>query len=242
MKLRELCFESTPDGDTVSALLARPPRAAALLVLSHGAGADMDHPFMQAMAERLGGRGVATFRHQFPYTERGHKRPDPRARLVATVRAAVAAARRVAPDLALFAGGKSMGGRMTSLAASDAPLEGVRGLVFLGFPLHAAGRPATVRGDHLAAVKLPMLFVQGTRDRLAEPDLIRPLCRGLGARATLHEVEEGDHSFRVPRRTGRSEEEVLDEIAAVVAAWMEAKREEGTGSSVAWTQEETGSR
>jgi predicted alpha/beta-hydrolase family hydrolase len=185
----------------------------------------MEHAFLEGIAEQLATRGVAKFRYRFPYTERGRRRPDTRPVLIGTVRSAVSAAAQAADGLPLFAGGKSMGGRMTSLAAAEAPLAGVRGLVFLGFPLHAAGRPGTERGEHLAAVKLPMLFVQGTRDRLAEPAMLRPLCGTLGGRATLHEIEAGDHSFRVPRRTGRSPDEVLEEIASVVSAWTEEHRD-----------------
>ena len=202
-------------------LLLRPPGAEALLVLAHGAGAGMRHPFLQGVADALAGHRVATLRYQFPYMNAGGRgsRPDPPAVAAAAVRAAVAAAAEHAPDLPLFAGGKSFGGRMTSTAAADAPLEPVRGLVFLGFPLHAAGRPGTARAAHLAHVTVPMLFLQGTRDPLAALDLLRPVCDHLGARATLHVVDGADHSFGVLKRSGRSNAEVLAEIAAAIAGW-----------------------
>ncbi len=217
----ELRFLATERAGEVSALLRRPRAARWLLVLAHGAGADMRHRFMEETSEGLAERGVATFRFQFPYTEKGRRSPDRRDVLVATVRSAVAAAAKEAGGLPLLAGGKSMGGRMTSLAASEEALPGVRGLVFLGFPLHAAGKPSSERGDHLAAVDLPMLFLQGTRDKLAELDLLRPLCRKLGKRATLHEVEGGDHSFHVLKRSGRDDEEVRQELLDAITAWTE---------------------
>jgi predicted alpha/beta-hydrolase family hydrolase len=202
---------------TVSALLRRPPDACCVLALAHGAGAGMRHGFLEGVAAALAGRGVASLRYQFPYAERGSRRPDARPVLVATVRAAVAATREAAPDLPLFAGGKSMGGRMTSLAQAESPLPGVCGLVFLGFPLHPAGRADAARGAHLADTALPMLFLQGTRDRLAEPALLRPLVRALGARASLHEIPEADHAFHVPKRTGRDDAAVVEELAAEIA-------------------------
>lgn len=204
---------------TVSACLRRPAPARALFVLAHGAGAGMDHPFMEGAATALAERAIATLRYQFPYVEAGRRRPDPKPTLLATVRAAVDAARERAGGLPLLAGGKSMGGRMTSIAAADEPLPDVCGLVFLGFPLHAAGRPGDERAAHLARVTVPMLFLQGTRDRLADPGRLRPVCDGLGARVTLHLVEGGDHSFHVPKRSGRSDAEVVDELARVVADW-----------------------
>ncbi len=205
----------------VSAILVRPPGASALLVLGHGAGAGMTHPFLEGMAAALAARGIATLRYQFPYLEAGSRRPDPRPVLMATVRAVVAAGAGRAGGLPLLAGGKSMGGRMTSLAAAEAPLPAVRGIVFLGFPLHPAGRPgeARARSAHLASVPLPLLFLQGTRDRLAELALVRPLCAGLGARAELHEIPDADHSFHVPKRSGRSESDVLAELAGAVRAF-----------------------
>ncbi|MGH7631578.1 MAG: alpha/beta hydrolase family protein [Gemmatimonadales bacterium] len=200
-------------------ILLRPPEARALLVLAHGAGAGMRHPFMQAIAESLAGERVATFRYQFPYMDAGAHRPDPPAVAEAAVRAAVDAARAAAPDLPLFAGGKSFGGRMTSTAGAHAPLDGVRGLVFLGFPLHPAGRPGVTRAAHLERVTVPMLFLQGTRDSLAVLDLMGPVCDHLGARATLHVVDGADHSFSMLKRSGRSNAEVLTELAATISAW-----------------------
>jgi predicted alpha/beta-hydrolase family hydrolase len=174
---------------------------------------------MEGMSARLATAAIATLRYQFPYIEAGSRRPDARATLLATVRAAVDCAREAAPDLPLLAGGKSMGGRMTSLAAAEASLPGVRGLVFFGFPLHPAGRPSTERGEHLARVHLPLLFLQGERDQLAALDLLRPLCAGLGARATLHVVPTADHGFHVLKRSGRSDAEVQDDLARMVVAW-----------------------
>jgi predicted alpha/beta-hydrolase family hydrolase len=217
MTLRPLTIES-PAG-TVSGLFLRPSDAAVLLVLAHGAGAGMRHPFLEGLAHALAERGVATLRYQFPYMERGGRRPDAPAVAQATVRAAIAAGRTAAPDLATIAGGKSFGGRMTSEAAARGGLEDVRGVAFIGFPLHAAGRPGDGRAAHLDRVTLPQLFVQGTRDALADLRLIQGLCERLGPRATLHVVPDADHSFRVPKRTGRTDADVLGEIAAAVAAW-----------------------
>ena len=206
-------------GGDVAGLLRIPAGAHSILVLAHGAGAEMDHPFMEATAAALAHRQVATLRYQFPYMEAGRKRPDRPAVAMAAVRAAVTAARASATGLRLLAGGKSFGGRMTSSAEAESPLPGVAGLVFLGFPLHAAGRPGTARAEHLTGVHRPMLFVQGTRDRLADLDLLRPLLDRLGDRARLHEIEGADHSFRVLKRSGRDEEDVLAEVADVVAAF-----------------------
>jgi predicted alpha/beta-hydrolase family hydrolase len=179
----------------------------------------MRHAFMQGIAEELAHRGLATFRYQFPYMEQGGRRPNPRPVLWATVRSAIATAADAAGDLPLLAGGKSMGGRMTSMAAAETELPDVRGIVFLGFPLHPAGKPSTERADHLQAVTVPMLFLQGTRDRLAELELLRPICLGLGPRATLRVIDSADHSFRVPRSSDRSDGEVLREIAESVQGW-----------------------
>lgn len=180
----------------------------------------MRHAFMEDIARALAERGVATLRYQFPYTEEGRKAPDPAGRLMKTVRAAADEAASLAPGLPLVAGGKSMGGRMTSQAQAQEPLPGVRGLVFLGFPLHAPGREGTERADHLADVQVPMLFLQGTRDKLAEVGRMRSVVEGLGARATMIVVEEGDHSFAVPKRTGRSRDDVIGTLAERVAAWV----------------------
>jgi uncharacterized protein len=204
----------------VSGLLARPANARALYVLAHGAGAGMRHPFLERVAERLGDQAIATLRYQFPYMERRARRPDPPAVAERTVRAAVLEAARAAPGLPLVAGGKSFGGRMTSSAQANEPLPGVRGLVFLGFPLHPPGRPGTARAEHLFRIEVPMLFVQGTRDEFAALDLLRPVIERLGERATLALVEGGDHSFRVLKRTGRSEAAVMDELVGTIAAWV----------------------
>src|SRR5687767_1782260 len=204
----------------VSALLLRPEDAWSLYVLAHGAGAGMRHRFMEAVAGALAARGIATLRYQFPYLEHGSRRPDPPAVLEAAVRAAVAKARELEPDLPLVAGGKSMGGRMTSGAMAHRSLEGVRGLVFLGFPLHPPKRPSVGRAEHLARVQVPMLFLQGTRDDLADLGLITGLFRDLGPRATLHVVEGADHSFSVLKRSGRTDPQVLEELADAITDWV----------------------
>ncbi len=175
---------------------------------------------METMSERLAADGIATWRYQFPYMEQGRKRPDHKNILLKTIRSAVAAAAAAAPDLPLLAGGKSMGGRMTSTAAAKEALDGVKGLVFFGFPLHPVGKPGTERGDHLDSVAVPMLFLQGTRDKLADLELLKPVCERLDSRATLHIVEGGDHSFHVLKRSGRTDEEVVDELAQTVARWV----------------------
>jgi len=211
------------EGVEVSALLLEPARPRALYVLAHGAGAGMRHPFMEAMARRLAAQGIGTLRYQFYYTEQGGRRPDPEPVLLATVRAAVAAGREAAGGLPLLAGGKSMGGRMTSRAAAAEPLAGVAGLVFLGFPLHPAGQPGVSRAEHLARVELPMLFLQGTRDALADLTLLRPVVERLGERATMRVIEHADHSFHVLKRSDRTDEQVLDELAIAVAEWREGR-------------------
>jgi len=205
---------------SVSGLWLAPPSATACLVLAHGAGAGMAHKSMAALAEGLAQRAIATLRYQFPYMEKGSGRPDPPAIAHAAVRAAVAEAGRRVPDLALFAGGKSFGGRMTSQAQALLPLPGVRGLVFFAFPLHPAGKPSIERSQHLADVALPMLFLQGTRDALAELDLLRPVVAELGERATLVLAEDADHAFHVPARTGRKDAEVLADFLDATAEWM----------------------
>lgn len=220
MSAARLVAISVPDAGMVSALWLRPEDARALLVLGHGAGAGMRHAFMEAVAQALAEEGVATLRYQFPYMERERRAPDRAPVLVAAVRAAVEAAAEQDDRLPLFAGGKSMGGRMTSTAASERPLPAVRGLVFFGFPLHPAGRPSTARAAHLEGVGLPMLFLQGTRDRLAELDLLRPLVEDLSPVPTLHVVDEADHGFHVTKRSGRTDEEVMRELASTTAAWI----------------------
>ena len=222
MPAKPIQLKVSEKAGTVSGLLALPRGAKSLLVLAHGAGAGMRHPFMENVAAKLAGHGVATLRYQFPYMEKQIRRPDSELVLTDSVRAAVAAAKQYAAGLPLFAGGKSMGGRMTSLAAAHEPLQDVRGLLYFGFPLHAAGRPSSDRGNHLANVKLPMLFVQGSRDSLADLKLLKPLCKRLGERARLLVVEGGDHSFHVLKSSGRSDDQVLTEVVEQAASWMGA--------------------
>ncbi|HLZ03028.1 MAG TPA: alpha/beta family hydrolase [Bradyrhizobium sp.] len=205
----------------VSALLTRPQHARAGFVFAHGAGAGMTHAFMAAVASGLAERGIATLRYQFPYMEKGSKRPDPPGIAHAAVRAAVAAAAQYYPGLPLVAGGKSFGARMTSQAQAKAPLDGVQGLAFFGFPLHPAGKPSSERADHLAGVKVPMLFLQGTGDKLAGLDLLKPVIKKLGARATLHLIEGADHSFHVPARSGRKDSDVMTEMLDTFVAWCD---------------------
>lgn len=205
---------------SVSALLDAPASPAACLVLAHGAGAGMQHSFMAAAAAGLTGRGIAVLRYQFAYMERGSKRPDAPALAHAAVRAAVAEAAKRLHGMPLFAGGKSFGARMTSQAQSETPLPGVRGLVFLGFPLHPSGKPGITRAEHLAQVKIPMLFLQGDKDKLAELALLRPVVKKLGKAATLHVEEHADHSFHVPVKSGKTDAQVLDTILDEAAAWM----------------------
>ena len=208
-------------GATISALLQRSPQPRALYVMAHGAGANMEHSFMRSMAVLLAQHSIATLRYNFPYMELGRGRPDQKPVLHDTVRAAVDLAARLMPGVQLFAGGKSMGGRMTSEAQSGTPLTGVRGLVFLGFPLHPPKRPAVERAAHLAAVNVPSLFLQGTRDDLADLDLMRGVTTSLGERATLHVIDGADHSFHVLKRSGRDDAAVLGELAVTIAAWID---------------------
>jgi predicted alpha/beta-hydrolase family hydrolase len=227
VETRSLRFVATPAKGEVAATLLRPEEARALLVLAHGAGAGMGHPFMMDLTEALAAQSVATLRYQFPYMEAGSKRPDPSPVLEATVRSAVAAAARAAPDLAIFAGGKSMGGRMTSRAAAAGDGLPVRGIVFFGFPLHAAGRaPGVERAEHLAAVPAPMLFLQGTRDALADLGMMRTVCAAL-PNATLHVVEGADHGFHVLRSTGQTDRQVIDDLARTSARWIGATARAG---------------
>ncbi len=209
------------DDTTVSGILRLPADPVACYVFAHGAGAGMEHAFMTAVADGLAERRIATLRYQFPYMERGSKRPDTPPVAHAAVRAAVACAARELGSLMLLAGGKSFGARMSSQAQAIEPLPQVAGLVFLGFPLHPAGTPATSRADHLSKVQIPMLFVQGTQDKLAELDKLRPVVAGLGARATLMTLEHADHSFHVPKRSGRDDEAVLKEALDGVAQWVD---------------------
>ena len=206
--------------ESVSGLLLRPNDAKALYLFAHGAGAGMTHKAMESNAQGLAERGIATLRYQFPYIEKGSRRPDPPRIAHATVRAAAAEAARLVPELPLFAGGRSFGGRMTSQAQADAPLPGIRGLAFLGFPLHPAGKPGIERAEHLSRVQVPMLFVSGKRDALAELGLLRPVVADLGERATLHLVANADHSFKVAAKSGRTAAEAEAEALDAVASWM----------------------
>jgi uncharacterized protein len=217
---QKLKFQISENTGEVSALLLHPEGARALLVLAHGAGAGMQHKFMEEVSQKLARRGIATLRYQFPYMEKGKKAPDSEGSLTDTVRAAVSASKKYAGVLPLFAGGKSMGGRMTSLAAARDPLDSVRGLVFFGFPLHAPGKASAARGEHLTRVTAPMLFLQGSRDSFADLKLLKPLCSRLGKRAELFVIDGGDHSFHMLKSSGRSDDAVLDEAAHKAAAWM----------------------
>jgi predicted alpha/beta-hydrolase family hydrolase len=224
----ELRFNVEGSGQ-VSALLVLPKSARWLLVLAHGAGAGMTHPFIESLAEQLSAVGIGTFRYQFPYMEQRRRVPDPPAVLTGSVEAATQRAKQAAPGLPLLAGGKSMGGRMTSQAVAQPPsnlptgaLHGVRGLVFFGFPLHPPNRPGTKRADHLAKVCIPMLFLAGTRDTFADLKLLRPVCRKLGPGATLHIIESADHSFHVLKSSKRTDIDVLRELAEITASWADA--------------------
>jgi uncharacterized protein len=219
MKLEPLRI-SVDERGSVAGLLLRPPQPRACYVFAHGAGADMTHRFMVEVADGLAERVIATLRYQFPYMEKAGRRPDVPAVAHATVRAAVAEAGRRCPDLPLLAGGKSYGGRMTSQAQALRPLPNVRGLVFFGFPLHQARKPSTERARHLADVHVPMLFLQGARDKLAEPDLIGQVVKALGAHASLHEIADADHSLHVPLRSGRRDADVLNEALDSLVAWL----------------------
>src|SRR5579872_2482901 len=215
---------AVPEVGEVSALWLRPANARWLLVLAHGAGAGMNHPFLEKLSVELAGVEVATFRYQFPYMEQRRRLPDPPSLLKSVVRAAVLTAAVTAPELPILAAGKSMGGRMTSSAAAEHPpeFEKVRGLVFFGFPLHPPGRPGTKRAEHLAQVRIPMLFLQGARDQFADLKLLCPICANLGTRATLREIATADHSFHVLKSSGKTDAEVMSELARSVRAWAES--------------------
>lgn len=219
MPITETLIEVTP-GQQVSGLLQQGSADRGLLVLGHGAGAGMHHPFMQDVAELLAQRDIATLRYQFPYMQRGRKSPDSRKTLLASVRAAIDHAHELRPGLPLFAGGKSMGGRMTSLAMAEQPNERLGGLVFIGFPLHNAGTRGNERADHLFDVSTSMLFLQGTRDKMADLTYLQPVCKRLGQQATLHIVDGGDHSFGMLKRAGRTQADALAEIADEISTWM----------------------
>lgn len=218
---KTLKFLATPEEGEVSALFVRPANAEALLLLAHGAGTDMRHRSMEELSDALTEQGIATFRYNFPYKEKsGGAGPGNKKAITATVRSAAEAAIKETPDLPLFAGGRSFGGRMSSLAASQAPLPNVRGLVFFGFPLHPPGKPGTERAEHLFKVEIPMLFLQGPRDKLATTELLVQIVKKLGSRATLHMVSGADHSFNVLKSSARTDEEVLEELARTATAWL----------------------
>ena len=218
---KETGFYTGDSFGKVSAIFMRPAKPIWLLVFAHGAGAGIRQAFMSGMAQHLAEQGIASFRYQFPYMEQGKKGPDPQPVLLRTVRSALTAAQECGRGLPLLAGGKSLGGRMTSTAASQEALPGVKGLVFFGFPLHAPGKPASDRGEHLFKISLPMLFLQGTRDSLAEPAMMSPMCARLqgGRPVRLHFIDGADHSFHVPKNSGRSDEAVWGELAGMVSKW-----------------------
>ena len=221
-KTKELEFIATPEKGEVSAILMRPEAATQLLVLGHGASSNMRTPMLATIAERLGEQNIATFRYNFPYSEKGGGRNSQDV-CIATIRSAVKAAKENCPDLPILAGGHSFSGRMTSTAQSEMPIEGVKGLIFFSFPLHPAGEPATKRADHLSAIEIPMLFLTGTRDALAELDLLEPVVENLGKQATLHLLDTADHSFKVLKRTRASGEDVFVEIARALRKWIDAR-------------------
>jgi len=221
MERRDLQIPVSPEVGEVSGILVRPVDARWLLVMAHGAGAGMRHAFMEATVAALARHRIATLRFMFPYTEAGRKRPDRPALLLPAIAAAIRAAETLEPALPLLVGGKSMGGRMTSTLASEAGVGQAHGIVLFGFPLHAPGRDGTGRAAHLAGVTVPMLFLQGTRDRLANLRLMREVTEALGQGATLHIVEGADHGFHVLKRSGRTDDDVIEELAATTAAWAD---------------------
>lgn len=221
--VKNISFTASESSGKVSGIVIVPEKARMFLVLAHGAGADMTHKFMETIAHYLADEGIATLRYNFPYTENKKKRPDFAPVLMETVRSAVISAHEFSGGLPLFAGGKSMGGRMTSMAASKDPLDSVKGIVFFGFPLHAPGKQSTERSEHLFNVNLPMLFLQGTRDKLAEPELLTPITKKLGRVASLHLIDGADHSFHMLKSAGRSDDEILRELAVKVGEWGSAQ-------------------
>jgi predicted alpha/beta-hydrolase family hydrolase len=225
-KVKKIRFEATESSGTISALMLLPDDPQWMLVLAHGAGAGMRHKFMEAIAARLADVKIGTFRYQFPYMEKGSRRPDPKSILLSTVCSAVSTAAKLAPDLPLLAGGKSMGGRMTSMAAAQKKFANVRGLVFVGFPLHPPGRPSVERSEHLRDVGIPMLFLQGTQDTLADLKLLKPICKQLGGQATLHVVDGADHSFHVPKSSGTNDDQVLVDLAMTTRKWGDSLKSE----------------
>lgn len=220
MSALELKFIASPDKGEVSAILMRPDNATHILVLGHGASSNMRTPMLMTIAENLAEQGIATFRYNFPYSEKGGGR-NSQATCLETIRSAVKAANHAAPDLPTLAGGHSFSGRMTSTAQSEEPIDGVKGMVFFAFPLHPAGEPATKRADHLANIDIPMLFLSGTRDALGELDLLEPVVKSLGKNATLHLLDTADHSFKILKRTRQSDEDVFAEMARIARAWVD---------------------
>ncbi len=220
ISIKNLRFQASKSSGEVSAVLMKPEDAEYLLVLAHGAGAGMNHPFMEKLANKLAKEKVAVFRYQFPYFEKGKGSPDPPNILMAAVRAAVEKASKELSGLEIFAGGKSLGGRMTSNAAAKEPLHGVKGIVFFGFPLHAPNKPSQDRAAHLFNVNIPMLFLQGTRDKLADLTLLKPICKKLKDKAELHIIEGADHSFHVLKSSGKNDEEVIEELAKTTVNWF----------------------
>ncbi len=218
---REVRFDTGRFSGTVGGIFLRPPDPQWIFVFAHGAGAGMRHPFMESVASLLAQNGVGSFRYQFPYMEKGSRRPDPKPVLFDTVRAAVHIASDLAEGVPLIAGGKSMGGRMTSMAAAQHALPGVRGIIFFGFPLHPPGKPSTERAEHLSQVQIPMLFLQGTRDALADLSLLRPVCEQLGTRATLHVEDGADHSFRVQKTSRMTNSDKLLRIVNAAVVWLD---------------------
>ena len=220
ISIKNLRFQASKSSGEVSAVLMKPEDAEYLLVLAHGAGAGMNHSFMEKLANKLAKEKVAVFRYQFPYFEKGKRSPDPPNILMAAVRAAVEKASKELSGLEIFAGGKSLGGRMTSNAAAKEPLHGVKGIVFFGFPLHAPNKPSQDRAAHLFNVNIPMLFLQGTRDKLADLTLLKPICKKLKDKAELHIIEGADHSFHVLKSSGKNDEEVIEELAKTTVNWF----------------------
>jgi uncharacterized protein len=221
MAIRNLKFTATKSSGEVSGLLLLPENPKAVLVFAHGAGAPMDHPFMNKSADSLSEEDIGSMRYNFPYTENKSKRINPAPVLMETVRSAVNAVKESAPGIPVFAGGKSMGGRMTSQAAAKSSLNEVKGLIFFGFPLHAPGRESTERGEHLMDVKIPMLFLQGTRDKLASLDLLKPIILKVGEKAELYVIEGADHSFHMLKSSGKTDEQVIKETARKISSWVD---------------------
>ncbi len=212
-------FTASKSSGEVSGIITLPEQPSYLFVFAHGAGAGMNHPFMEKMSDYLANEGIGTLRYNFPYSEKKGKSPDPAPILMETIRSAYNAAKEYAKDIPLLAGGKSMGGRMTSMAASKENMAGVKGIVFVGFPLHAMGKPSIERADHLFSVKVPMLFLQGTKDKLADLNLLKPIVSKLENKAYLYIIEGADHSFHLPKSSGRNDEDVMKELAGKIKEW-----------------------